>query len=79
MTMFSAATANIFGIESGGQIFCIEQIVTPVSLYSGFLMVYLNFNHTSIINMGALLTFFNIVLLYFFDDKPMKSKAYLAK
>lgn len=74
-SMFPTAAVNIFGIENGGQIFSIMFQANSCSAIASFVVVQLtkeNKNNHAVFNIAGILTAINFVLLYFFDDQPMK-------
>ena len=64
--------AKIFGLTNGGQITSIAFLMLPVSSLSSFALVFFESKPTMIYIVGAALTLLNLVILYNFDDSPMK-------
>lgn len=65
---FPVVIANIFGITNGGIITTFAFLAVPISSLSSFALVALEVETTYIYYVGTALTFFNLVILYSFDD-----------
>mmetsp|Transcript_7662 Transcript_7662/g.12881 ORF Transcript_7662/g.12881 Transcript_7662/m.12881 type:complete len:94 (-) Transcript_7662:61-342(-) len=75
--MFPAAAAQIFGLEFGGQIYTIMFFANSLSSIASTLIVILGkdkIGYNTLFLVGSTFTFFNLVLLYFFDDTKMKKQ-----
>ena len=67
-SMFAIASAQIFGIKNGGQIFTIIFCVVPVTTMLGFILVLAKVSDKTIFIIATILTFLYIILLWFFND-----------
>mmetsp|Transcript_7909 Transcript_7909/g.13268 ORF Transcript_7909/g.13268 Transcript_7909/m.13268 type:complete len:187 (-) Transcript_7909:178-738(-) len=78
--VFPAGAVKIFGLKNGGLIFTFMFVAVPLSSLSGFFLVELGDSdpefETIILKVAVFLTALNIVLLFFFDDQPMKLDAF---
>lgn len=69
--MFPVVTAKVFGVENGGQIMTYMFFTTPIAALSSMLIssIYPSTSDVEyIFNIAAILTYMNLVLLYFLDD-----------
>ena len=75
--MFPTVAAKIFGIQYGGQIYTIMFFFIAASSILGFLIVEFakSVSHQAMFFIAAAFTAFNILLLYYFIDEEMISKA----
>lgn len=71
-SMFATAGVQIFGIKNGGTIFSVIFLATPVTSTLSFILIKENLPTQTILWVGSAMTAFNLVLLYFFNDKPFK-------
>lgn len=74
-SMFPTVTVKLFGIKSGGQIFTFIFFSVPIASTASFLLV--NFGQDAfpqwlVFACSALFTIVNMILLYNFDETPIK-------
>lgn len=75
-SMFPVVAAKVFGIKNGGTIFTIIYFAVPITAtISLILSTYVNgIPKWAVYIVGAALTFINLILLYLFDETPMKNE-----
>ena len=76
-SMFPVVTANVFGVQNGGQIMTWMFFACPIAAFSSMAIstAYPSRQDVGyIFNVSAFLTFLNLILLYFLDDTKMKKE-----
>ena len=69
---FPVVIANIFGLTNGGVVTTLAFWAVPTSSLSSFALVFFKAPPLYIYIVGAVLTFFNMVILFKFDDSEMQ-------